>query len=71
MRAKIRLDTMRDIQGFVNAVSTIPESVILEDNDGNRVSAKSLIGAIYTMEWACVYCYCNKDIYHIISPWII
>lgn len=71
MRAKIRLDTMRDIQGFVNAVSTIPESVILEDNDGNRVSAKSLIGAIYTMEWTCVYCYCDKDIHYVISPWII
>lgn len=71
MRAKIRLDTMRDIQGFVNAVAAIPEKVTLEDDDGNKVSAKSLIGAIYTMEWAHVYCYCAKDIYSTILPWVI
>lgn len=71
MRQRIRLDTMSDIRSFVDTVSTVTEKVILEDDDGNRVSAKSLLGAVYTVEWASIYCYCDKDISGIILPWII
>lgn len=71
MKAKIRLDTMHDIQNFVGAVSSVTEKVTLEDDEGNRVSAKSLLGAIYTMEWANIYCYCDKDISGTILPWIV
>ena len=71
MRQRIRLDTMSDIRSFVDTVSTVTEKVTLEDDDGNRVSAKSLLGAVYTVEWASIYCYCDKDISGIILPWII
>jgi len=71
MRQRIRLDTMSDIRSFVDTVSTVTEKVILEDDDGNRVSAKSLLGAVYTVEWKTIYCYCDKDISGIILPWII
>ena len=71
MRQRIRLDTMSDIRSFVDTVSTVTEKVILEDDDGNRVSAKSLLGAVYTVEWKTIYCYCDKDISGIIFPWII
>jgi hypothetical protein len=62
---------MSDIRSFVDTVSTVTEKVILEDDDGNRVSAKSLLGAVYTVEWKTIYCYCDKDISGIILPWII
>ncbi len=71
MRIKIRLDTMGDIQEFVAAATAIPEKVSLEDNSGNRVSAKSLLGAIYTVEWDEIYCYCDRDISGHLAKWII
>lgn len=71
MRVKIRLDTMNDINSFVKAALSVPEKVILEDNEGNRVSAKSLLGALYSLEWNEIYCYCDKDISGTLLKWII
>lgn len=71
MKQKIRLDTMSDIHQFINVVSRIAERVSLEDDNGHCVSASSLLGALYTMEWNCVYCTCCKDISGEILPWII
>lgn len=71
MNAKINLDTMTDIRNFTDAVSHIKEDVILKDNAGHCVNAKSLIGALYTMEWVDVYCSCERDISGIILPWIV
>ena len=71
MRQAIRLDTMSDVQKFVEVVSTVEEKVTLEDGDGHCVSATSLLGALYSMEWTHIYCYCQKDISGIILPWII
>ena len=71
MQHKIQLDTMKDIHKFVEIVSRLDEEVLLKDNSGHCVSAKSLMGAIYTMEWSDIYCYCNKDISAFIFHWII
>ena len=71
MKHQVRLDTMTDIQKFVEVVSRVNESVYLEDNSGFKVSAKSLLGALLSMEWNEVYCYCDKDISGSILPWII
>lgn len=71
MKQKIRLDTMSDIYGFVNAVSKVNAKVTLEDDEGHRVSASSLLGAVYSMEWENIYCHCDNDISGIILPWII
>ncbi len=70
MKAKIRLDTLSDIRGFVDATSSVDEPVILTDGSNLTVSAKSLLGVIYTMEWNEVYCTCNIDIYGLIEPYI-
>lgn len=70
-RTKIRLDTMSDVNKFVAAMSKIPDKVWLEDDEGNRVSARSLLGAIYSMEWDRIYCYCEKDISSHLMPWAV
>ena len=62
MRERIRLDTMKDIENFVNIVSEINKDVYLEDETGLKVSAKSILGALYTMEWNHIYCCCDIDI---------
>lgn len=71
MKVKVRLDTLSDIKGFVNAVSPIADEVHLTDGNNLTVSAKSILGAMYTMEWSEVYCTCDKDIYSIIRAFIV
>ena len=71
VRQKINLVTMTDIQKFVEVASRIDEQVYLEDNTGYKVSAKSLLGALLSMEWNEVYCHCEKDISGSILPWIV
>ena len=71
MKLQIRLDTMSDIQKFVTTVSDVKEKVMLIDEEDNCVSAKSLLGAIYTTEWNKIYCYCEKDISGLLLPWIV
>ena len=62
MRTKIRLDTYRDIKEFVDITSRIDSIIYLEDGNGLRVDAKSLLGALYTMEYNNIYCVCADDI---------
>ena len=71
MRVKINLDTMTDINDFVKAVTNYGGNVYLTDKDRNFiVSAKSMLGAIYSMEWGEVCCESDDDIYHILSRFI-
>ena len=71
MKVKIRLDTISDIAGFVSAVSGIDEEVHLIDGNNLTVSAKSILGAIYTMEWNEIYCTCDRDIYSRIQNYVL
>lgn len=71
MKVKIRLDTVSDIKGFVDAVSGISEAVNLTDGNNFTVSAKSILGAMYTMEWNEIYCTCDRNIYRFIQNYIL
>jgi hypothetical protein len=71
MRVRIRLDTLSDVNNFVSAVSGVNDTVHLTDGSNLTVSAKSVLGAIYTMEWNEVYCTCDKDIYRLIQNFIV
>ena len=70
-RTKIRLDTMSDVNKFVAAMTAVNDKVWLSDDDGNRVSAQSLLGAIYSMEWAHIYVYCESNITVELMPWMV
>jgi hypothetical protein len=69
MRVKINLETMSDVTKFVSITSLIDVPVHLVNGDF-RVSAKSLLGAVYTMEWDEVWCECEKDIYTKIEQFV-
>ena len=72
MRQKIRLDTMQDIQNFVDSVSKVPNKVVLMDDEGHCVSAKSVIGVAYSkLEWKNIYAICDEDITTHIIKWIM
>lgn len=70
-RTKIRLDTLSSVNQFIKTIEQVDVPVWLEDGDGCRVSAKSLLGALYSLEWETIYCYCDKDINVHLMPWII
>lgn len=70
-RTQIRLDTLSDIHQFVNDMTLLQEKVWLEDGSGARVSASSLLGCLYSMEWTRIYCVCERDINAYIMPWIV
>ena len=71
MKAKVRLDTQKDIVKFVNIASKIQTPVYLTDGNNFTVSAKSLLGAIYTMEWEEIYLVCDGEHYHDFYAYII
>ena len=71
MRAKINIDTFNKINMFVNICSKIDCKVNLVDGSGYCVSAKSLVGAIATMDWSQVIVECEKDIYIQIKDFIV
>jgi hypothetical protein len=52
MKIKIRLDTKTDAIDLCATAETLPdEKVVITDNNGMCVSAKSIMGALYAMEF--------------------
>ena len=70
-RTQIRLDTLSEVNKFVEVMSRVNDRVWLEDGNGCRVSAKSLLGALYSLEWNEIHCYCETDISGYLIPWIM
>jgi hypothetical protein len=70
MRAKIELVTLGDVKSFVAIATKIKEPVYLVGNDF-KVSAKSLLGVTYSMEWDEIWCECEKDIYSKIKNYVV
>ena len=62
-RTKIELVGMNDINKFVAITSRLPGTIKLTDGENYTVNAKSLIGAIASMEWDELYCESEVDIY--------
>ena len=65
MRIKVNLDTKNDIMRFVERVCGVDVPVFLTSGV-YCVSGKSILGAIYTLEWDDLWCECEKDIYSLI-----
>ena len=70
MRVRVRLDTQTQVMDFVKIANSIDASVFLSSND-LCVSGKSLLGALYTMEWEEIWCECEEDIYRLINDFIV
>ena len=70
-RLKIRIDTMSDVSKLVAVATKAKGRVILTDNNDFKVNAKSLLGAIYTMEWSEVYLESDEDLYNALSELVV
>ncbi len=71
MRYRIRLDTMSDVNNFVKMASKNPGKITLTDGESFTVNGKSLLGAMYTMEWNQVFCESENEIYRLIKDYIV
>lgn len=71
MKYKIRLDTMSDVNKFVKIATKYKGKITLSDGESFTVSGKSLLGAMYTMEWEQVICESETEIYHLIKDFIV
>ena len=71
MKVRIRLDTLTDIKNFVEIASRETQPVYITDNKGLCVSAKSILGAMYSLEFDAIWCEAEEDIYHKIENFII
>ena len=71
MKVQIRLDTMRDVQDFVRIATKMEGAVYITDNQGLKVSAKSLLGALYALEFDELWCESENDIYRNIEDFIV
>lgn len=69
MRVKVELITNKDAVEFVNIATQISEPVYLV-GENFRVSAKSLLGALCSMEWDELWCECERDIYTKIEKFV-
>lgn len=69
MKLKISLDTLSDVRGFVEAATQADVPVYITDGNGLKVSAKSMMGALYALEFDALWCECEKDIFHLISQY--
>lgn len=70
-RTKIRLDTMQSINKFVEVMGRLNDHVWLEDGNGARVSARSILGCLYSLEWNEIYAFCERDISAYLMPWAV
>ena len=71
MKAQIRLDTMSDVHRFVKIATAQTGNIYITDDKGLRVSAKSILGALYALEFDNLWCESEIDIYHAIEEFII
>ena len=62
-KTKIELVGMSDINKFISITTKLPGVIKLTDGDNYSVSAKSLLGALASMEWDELYCESENDIY--------
>ena len=71
MRTKIRLDTMKDINQFVAICNKVSAPVHITDGSGLKVSAKSVIGVMYSMEFDEIWLESTVNIYNQIEKFVV
>ena len=72
MKVRIRLDTIPDAYRFSLITSQLEGKIYIVDaNEGIKVNAKSVLGALHSMEFSNLWCESEKDIYHAIEDFII
>lgn len=75
-KLKINIDTGAKIQKFVDIVNANNINAVLESEseDGTsvyRVNARSLLGALATLDWNTVWLKSDEDIYSLVEEFVV
>lgn len=70
MRVKIHMDTAKDAMGLAAIASKVNADIFITDAAGLKVSAKSVIGALYSLEFNELWLESDADVYSIFRDWI-
>lgn len=73
-RLKINIDTGAKIQKFVDTITANNIDAVLETTHEGvdyRVNARSLLGALATMDWNEVWVKSDADIYSMIEDFVV
>ena len=69
---KIRMETAREAAKLANIAESFKQPIYLTDGQGMRVNAKSLMGAIYTLEFDEIWLESPQDLsYNAFKEFII
>ena len=68
---RIRLDTQKDAVEFSRIAETFPGKVLVKDDDGHCVNAKSVLGMLYALEFDSLCVVSENDIYSHIEKFIV
>ena len=73
MRVRLRLDTLTDVNKFVNITAALKQPITITDDNGLRVNAKSVIGVLHALEFDNLVCETenDNDIYMAIKEFVI
>lgn len=70
---KVQLDTFKDVQKFVATTTSVNYEINLTTYDGRyTVSAKSMLGAVATMDWTDTWVVSdNEGLYSLVKDWVV
>lgn len=73
MKVRLRLDTVTDVNKFVNITTALKQPITITDGNGLRVNAKSVIGVLHALEFDNLVCETedDNDIYMAIKEFVI
>lgn len=70
MRVKINLDTTNDAIKLSKITEKLEGNITITDGNGLKVNAKSVMGALYSLEFSELWLESDNDIYHHIADFI-
>ena len=71
MKARIRLETMSDVQKFVGIATQEKAGIFITDGQGLKVSGKSLLGALYALEFDALWVESKANLWQELKDFIV
>lgn len=71
MRARIHLETATDAAEFSTLVSGVKGAAVIRDSIGHCVNAKSVLGALYALEFDELWFESDEDLYTLLNKFIV
>ena len=68
---KIRIDTMKEAEAFVQSARNVNATVLVKDDDGHCVNGKSVLGMLYALEFNELWCETDSDATLFLTPFLV